>query len=1165
MNLNTAVLKIPQCRARRLLLPWLALILLAGFTQQLAAASETFNVDIDTLGLIGDQAGPFYLDVQFTDGSGAGDGNNTISLSHFSLGSGAIGAPVLNNFSGSFSFSSQLSATDNSFFSEAYQEFNPGGAIAFTLTTTTNVDAGGTPDEISIGILDKTLSDIPTLDPGDALFVLDLNSNSPTPQVFASNTTISPAGGGPPLNIPAPMFALQANSVPEPNTLLLTGAALVLLGLARHRIRKTKIVLALALALFSFRAHAQTALSADDEAILANPVNNRVYIANEFAGTVTVFDGVTYATVATINVGGNAFAHSDFGNLPVNLMMAVNPATNKVYVINAGLSMLTVIDGVTNNTATVNTGPTPSALAINPVTDTIYVGYNAGVTVIDGAANSASNIAVPQGVLGMAINPATNQLLITARPPANSSAGGELLIVNGATKASQTLLLPNLPFAVAVNQVTNQIYTANVTASTVSVINGTSLSISSINVGSQPAAIAINSAANKIYVANSGEGTVSIINGATNTASKVTVGATPTGFAVSPYTNQIYVANQQGNAISIIDGTKDSVTGSIGTGAISLSINPVTNHLYAITPSTVALAFDLNSPTTHAITNQAGALSVAINPVTNKVYASDFGNVVSVYNGATETPLTSVTIGTQPSQVYLASNPVTNKIYAANQQQNLVGVIDGTTDTETATIPVGTTPIAIAVDPQLNEVFVLNQGSATVSVIRAANNSTVAVPVGQSPVDMDLNVATGNVYVANQGSRSVTVVNANTLQISTVPISDFLSRVIVDPIRNKIYAIGASVTVIDGATLQTTSINLTGGGIIASAAFNAVLNQLYILRPTGELDRLDGASLTVTYGTSASEDSPALLGIDPVNGKLYSLDTGTGGAAEYDPAALSFNLLNAAPTAQGFSFPSSIAANPISHHVFLASPGALTAVDQVQTDPTPLQTTISPFPNNTASSPASSFTFSATSQFPSAPKALYYQVDSWIGDWIPAAPTGNGTFSAPAPPLVPGGHVLYAYAADGEETSSVDGGNLLSIPAYGPLLGTISAYGVSVPPPPPAANVTSSVTIVRGGLRLNRADSLFTQVVTVTNSGATPLAAPFSLVLDNLSANATFVGTDGITTAVAPIGSPYINASLGAATALNPGESVSITLQFSDPTEAGITYTTRVLAGAGSR
>src|SRR5260370_31735206 len=61
--------------------------------------------------------------------------------------------------------------------------------------------------------------------------------------------------------------------------------------------------------------------------------------------------------------------------------LAVNPVTNKVYVANNGGNNVTVIDGATNTTSTVAAGAFSLAVAVNPLTNKIYVS-GSNVTVI---------------------------------------------------------------------------------------------------------------------------------------------------------------------------------------------------------------------------------------------------------------------------------------------------------------------------------------------------------------------------------------------------------------------------------------------------------------------------------------------------------------------------------------------------------------------------------------------------------------------------------------------------------------------------------------------------------------------------------------------------------------------------------------------------------------
>src|SRR5882724_5965142 len=67
----------------------------ALFACTTAHAQIAVNITLNTSGLIAKSSGPFYLDFQLNDGSGTGDGSNTVTLSHFNfVGGGEIGSPT---------------------------------------------------------------------------------------------------------------------------------------------------------------------------------------------------------------------------------------------------------------------------------------------------------------------------------------------------------------------------------------------------------------------------------------------------------------------------------------------------------------------------------------------------------------------------------------------------------------------------------------------------------------------------------------------------------------------------------------------------------------------------------------------------------------------------------------------------------------------------------------------------------------------------------------------------------------------------------------------------------------------------------------------------------------------------------------------------------------
>jgi hypothetical protein len=113
-----------------------------------------------------------------------------------------------------------------------------------------------------------------------------------------------------------------------------------------------------------------------------------------------------------------------------------------------------------------------------------------------------------------------------------------------------------------------------------------------------------------------------------------------------------------------------------------------------------------------------------------------------------------------------------------------------------------------------------------------------------------------------------------------------------------------------------------------------------------------------------------------------------------------------------------------------------------------------------------------------------------------------------------------------------------------------------------AVDVSSQITVTAGELRLNRTTGDFVQVMTLTNNSAEAISEPISLVLDDLPNSVSLQDLSGVTSCATPAASPFTTTTSSLAA---NGGSVSITLKFISPTKKHITYTTRVIGGAGGR
>jgi hypothetical protein len=115
-----------------------------------------------------------------------------------------------------------------------------------------------------------------------------------------------------------------------------------------------------------------------------------------------------------------------------------------------------------------------------------------------------------------------------------------------------------------------------------------------------------------------------------------------------------------------------------------------------------------------------------------------------------------------------------------------------------------------------------------------------------------------------------------------------------------------------------------------------------------------------------------------------------------------------------------------------------------------------------------------------------------------------------------------------------------------------------------AANISSTVTLSQGPIKVDKKTGRSAQAVTLKNSDGAA-AGPVSLVLDALTPNVSLFGGSGTTACAAPLGSAYINVDVGGDGLFSSREKATVTLEFLNPSGQPITYTPRVLAGVGAR
>jgi YVTN family beta-propeller protein len=255
------------------------------------------------------------------------------------------------------------------------------------------------------------------------------------------------------------------------------------------------------------------------------------------------------------------------GNGPV--AMAIDQVTDTIYVVNSNSDTVSVINGATCNAQdssgcqdvppVVHVGSNPVDVSVDQATGTVYVanwgnGTGTTVSVIDGRACNGQ-------------------------------------VATGCKRRPATVTIGRSPAGLMVDPATDTIYAATVTSSgaaAVSVIDGAACNASmttgchtkppSVAIGRGSAnynvAFAIDQATRTLYVSNWHDNALSMIDTATCNAVRhsgcgtmpptVTVGAGPDGIAIDQVTHTVYVADVTSDTLSVVDAATCNATDNAG-------------------------------------------------------------------------------------------------------------------------------------------------------------------------------------------------------------------------------------------------------------------------------------------------------------------------------------------------------------------------------------------------------------------------------------------------------------------------------------------------------------------------------------------------------------------------------------------------------------------------
>jgi len=341
--------------------------------------------------------------------------------------------------------------------------------------------------------------------------------------------------------------------------------------------------------------------------VAVNPVTNRIYVGNENEGTLSVINGATNTEIDIDGNPANGMTRIALGSVPT--AVAVNPATNRVFVSNFGSGTVSVVDGATNTeidtdgnsgngVTRINVGGSPTGIAVNQALNRVYVANLASddLDVIDGS-TYAIIATVPVGSdphpFGVAVNSGANRVYVA------NNASGDVSVIDTTTNTEidtdgnsgnglTRIAVGGNPSGIGVNANTGRVYVATTTGSSVKVIDGsTNAVIATVPVSGTPNGVAVDSSSNRLYVTREFASLLTVIDAATNTTiSDVPLSNYPFAVAVNSTTGRVYVASWSSNVLTVMsfpDHPLDVKLVNFQGRLTDSTGNPVPNGNYSLT------------------------------------------------------------------------------------------------------------------------------------------------------------------------------------------------------------------------------------------------------------------------------------------------------------------------------------------------------------------------------------------------------------------------------------------------------------------------------------------------------------------------------------------------------------------------------------------------------
>ncbi len=408
----------------------------------------------------------------------------------------------------------------------------------------------------------------------------------------------------------------------------------------------------------------------------------------------------------------------------------------------------------------------------------------------------------------------------------------------------------------------------------------------------------------------------------------ITVGETPVQAVVSPDGKKVYVVNSDDASLSVIDTSTRATTtiNDLGDAPFAVAVSPDSKHVYVPSQTrtstftaygigTLSIIDTATNTVTKTVTVGREPVAVAASPDGKRVYVlndeyngnifngedNPFGDSgsVTVIDSATNTVLTTVTVGVNPMGMVLSPDSSTlyvNDIGATSDDDapSGIAVLDTASLQIVDRIAVGLNPDRMAVNPAGTQLFVTDFSSGGMFVVDTTTNTVGAFIEGPTE---GLAVSPDGKYVYAAGDESLGVTDDSGLTVRGIAVIDTATNEVVSTtnVDPTLWDIAVSP---DGRTLYAVSY---GPGTVTVFDVAQPVADNPVLGPTIGVPNFATGAVAGTFGFIVPDDRTLTYSVTtgPTSGAVTLDDSG---GFTYTPSAEARDaVLNGGPAIDTFT------------------------------------------------------------------------------------------------------------------------------------------------------------------------------------------------------------------------------------------------------------------------